>query len=285
MAIHSNSKSKPAAKRSGKGKRRTAKATQLAKKSEPIFSAYGISKHFGQVVALEEVTFELYTGEVLAIIGDNGAGKSTLIKILSGALQPDAGSIYLGKERVSFRSPLEARAHGIETVYQDLAVAPALNVVDNLFLGRELLKPGWLGTLFRMRDKRLMLKRAKEYMETLKIGIQSLTQEVMTLSGGQRQAVAVCRSTAFARKFIIMDEPTAALGLKESAMVLELIRRIRAQGLAVVMISHNMPQVFAVADRIHIQRLGRRVGVISPADYSMSDVVAFMTGSRQDAIG
>ncbi|BBM89147.1 ABC transporter ATP-binding protein [Spirochaetota bacterium] len=258
-----------------------AKKSNSRHESTPILSARKISKRFGHVTALADVDFDLYAGEVLAIIGDNGAGKSTLIKILSGAIQPDKGTIYLNQKEVSFHSPIAARKQGIETVYQDLAVAPALNIVDNLFLGREILKPGPLGTIFRMRDKSRMLKLATEYMRSLKIGVHSLEQEVATLSGGQRQAVAVCRSAAFAKHFIIMDEPTAALGLKEAAMVIDLIKKIREQGLSIVVISHNMPQVFEIADRIHIQRLGRRVGVISPKTYSMSDVVAFMTGSRK----
>jgi fructose transport system ATP-binding protein len=238
-------------------------------------------KRFGQVTALDGADFDLRAGEVLAVVGDNGAGKSTLIKILSGALVPDSGELMLDGEPVSFRGgPLDARRAGIETVYQDLAVAPALDVAANLFLGRELRRPGPLGTILRRLDDRAMQRQAADHLAALNVGIQSMTQPVETLSGGQRQAVAVARAAAFASRLIIMDEPTAALGVKESAMVLALIRRIRDRGLPVVLISHNMPHVFEVADRIHIQRLGRRAAVVTPQTHTMPDVVAVMTGAR-----
>jgi fructose transport system ATP-binding protein len=253
--------------------------------NQPVLEARGIVKHFGHVVALDGADFELYPGEILAVIGDNGAGKSTLIKVLAGALIPDAGEVYLNGERVHFHSPIDARRHGIETVYQDLAVAPELNIVENIFLGREVRRKGVLGSVLRMLDKRQMQQEAVGYMEELKIGIQSMTQRVGTLSGGQRQAVAVARSAAFARNVVIMDEPTAALGVKESGMVVELIREVRDRGLPVILISHNMPQVFALADRIHIQRLGRRIAVVTPDTCSMSDAVAIMTGAADaDAV-
>jgi fructose transport system ATP-binding protein len=180
---------------------------------------------------------------------------------------------------VHFRSPLDARRKGIETVYQDLAVAPALDIASNLFLGRELRRPGLLGTVLRMLDKPRMRAEAAQHMNELQIGLRSLTQPVENLSGGQRQGVAVARAAAWARHVVIMDEPTAALGVKESAQVLELIGRVRERGLPVVLISHNMPHVFQIADRIHIQRLGRRAGVVKPSDHSMSDIVAIMTGA------
>ncbi len=246
-----------------------------------ILEAKGLTKTYGHVTALNKADIKLYKGEILAIIGDNGAGKSTLIKALSGALVPDSGVIFLDGKKVHFKNPSQARARGIETVYQDLAVAPALNIADNLFLGREILRPNFLGKIFRLRHTAAMLHQAKQHMEELKIGIQSMRQEVSTLSGGQRQAVAVCRSAAFARHLIIMDEPTAALGVKESSLVLELIRKIKSRGLSIIVISHNMPQVFAIADRIHIQRLGQREAVINPKHYSMSDAVAIMTGSKK----
>ena len=245
----------------------------------PVLEARGLVKRYGQVTALDGADFELYPGEVLAVIGDNGAGKSTLIKALSGAIQPDAGEILMEGQPVHFASPLEARRHGIETVYQDLAVAPALDIAENLFLGREILRPGVLGIVFRMLDRRRMIAEASDHMKSLKIGIQSMRQPVETLSGGQRQGVAVARSAAFATRVIIMDEPTAALGVKESHMVLDLIRQVRDRGLPVILISHNMPQVFDVADRVHIQRLGRRVAVIDPHEFSASDAVAIMTGA------
>jgi fructose transport system ATP-binding protein len=247
----------------------------------PVLKAVGLVKRFGHVVALDGADFELFSGEILAVIGDNGAGKSTLIKALSGALIPDEGEIYLNGELVHFHSPLDARRMGIETVYQDLAVAPALNIMENIFLGREIRRPGILGSIFHMLDKHQMMNDTIRYMADLKIGIQSMSQPVGTLSGGQRQGVAVARSAAFARNVVIMDEPTAALGVKESRMVVELIRQVRSRGLPVILISHNMPLVFELADRIHIQRLGRRVAIIEPDEYTMSDAVAIMTGAKE----
>ena len=247
----------------------------------PILEAKGLTKRYGHVTALDGADFELYPGEILAVIGDNGAGKSTLIKALSGALIPDEGQIFLNGEQVHFHSPIDARNYGIETVYQDLAVAPALNIMENIFLGREIRRSGFLGSVLRMLDKKQMLADTVRYMEDLKIGIRSMSQSVGTLSGGQRQGVAVARSAAFASNVVIMDEPTAALGVKESRMVMELILQVRARGLPVILISHNMPQVFELADRIHIQRLGRRIAVIDPKEYSMSDAVAIMTGALE----
>src|SRR6266508_1029222 len=245
----------------------------------PVMEARGLVKRYGQVTALDHADFELLPGEILAIIGDNGAGKSTLIKALSGALVADEGEILLDGSPVRFHGPLDARRHGIETVYQDLAVAPALDIADNLFLGREIRRPGVLGSVLRMIDHGRMLAESRRHMADLKIGIRSMGQAVETLSGGQRQGVAVARSAAFARHVVIMDEPTAALGVKETHMVLDLIRKVRDRGLPVILISHNMPIVFEVADRVHIQRLGRRVAVISPPDFRMSDAVAIMTGA------
>jgi len=245
----------------------------------PVLQARGLVKRYGPVVALDGADFELYPGEILGVIGDNGAGKSTLIKALSGAIVPDEGEILLDGVVVRFRGPLDARRHGIETVYQDLAVAPALDIAENLFLGREIRRSGPLGTIFRILDKGRMRREANAYMSELKIGIRSMQQPVETLSGGQRQGVAVARGAAFARHVVIMDEPTAALGVKESHMVLDLIRQVRDRGLPVIIISHNMPQVFDVADRIHIQRLGRRVAVVEPRNFTMSDAVAIMTGA------
>ncbi|MEZ5664669.1 MAG: ATP-binding cassette domain-containing protein [Burkholderiaceae bacterium] len=244
-----------------------------------VMQASGLVKRYGQVTALDGADFELRAGEILAVIGDNGAGKSSLIKALSGATIPDEGEIRLDGQRVSFRSPIDARRAGIETVYQDLAVAPAMTIAENLFLGRELRRPGWLGGVLQMVDKKRMLEVAIERMADLKVGIRSMTQAVETLSGGQRQCVAVARAAAFAQHVVIMDEPTAALGVKEGNMVLELIRRVRDKGLPVILISHNMPHVFEIADRIHIARLGRRAAVVNPRKISMSDTVAVMTGA------
>ncbi|MBS7806104.1 ATP-binding cassette domain-containing protein [Variovorax sp. PCZ-1] len=245
-----------------------------------VFEAKGLIKRYGQVTALDGVDFELREGEIMAVIGDNGAGKSSLIKALSGATVPDEGSILLDGQAVYFKSPIDARRSGIETVYQDLAVAPAMTIAENLFLGRELTRFGAIGRLLRILDKKTMLAQAVERMNDLKVGIRSMTQSVETLSGGQRQCVAVARAAAFAKHVVIMDEPTAALGVKEGNMVLELIRRVRDKGLPVILISHNMPHVFEIADRIHIQRLGKRAAIVNPKKISMSDTVAVMTGAK-----
>ncbi len=244
-----------------------------------VMEARGLVKRYGHVTALDHADFELRAAEILAVIGDNGAGKSTLIKALSGALVPDAGEIRLDGRAVQFRTPMDARRAGIETVYQDLAVAPALSIAENLFLGRELRRPGVLGSVFRMLDKTRMREDSTEHMRDLRIEIGSMGQAVETLSGGQRQGVAVARSAAFARHVVIMDEPTAALGVKQSTMVLDLIRRVRDRGLSVVLISHDMPHVFEIADRIHVARLGKRIAVLNPKKISMSDTVALMTGA------
>ena len=244
-----------------------------------VMQAKGVVKRYGQVTALDGADFELRAGEILAVIGDNGAGKSSLIKCLSGATVPDAGEILLDGQPVQFKSPIDARRLGIETVYQDLAVAPAMTIAENLFLGRELRRPGVLGSVFRMLDKKAMLEQSVARMNDLKVGIRSMTQAVETLSGGQRQCVAVARAAAFAEHVVILDEPTAALGVKEGNMVLELIRRVRDKGLPVILISHNMPHVFEIADRIHVARLGKRAAVLNPKKISMSDTVAVMTGA------
>src|SRR5688500_15436843 len=227
-----------------------------------VLQARALVKRYGHVTALDGADFDLLQGEILAVIGDNGAGKSSLIKALSGALVPDAGEIHLDGRPVRFRGPMDARRLGIETVYQELAVAPAMSVTENLFLGRELRRAGPLGTVLRMLDHGRMRREGAAQLAALGIAIGEPTQRVETLSGGQRQAVAVARSAAFARHVVIMDEPTAALGVRESGMVLEIIRRVRDRGLSVVIISHNMTQVFEVADRDHIQRLGHRVADI-----------------------
>lgn len=248
---------------------------------EPILRGKGIVKRYGHVTAIDNSDFELYPGEVLAIIGDNGAGKSTLIKALCGAVIPDAGDIFLNGKKVSFKNPIEARGAGIETVYQTLALSPALSIADNMFMGRELLKPGILGTVFRMLDKAKMNQVARDKLNELGLTtIQNINQVVETLSGGQRQGIAVARAAAFASNVIIMDEPTAALGVKESALVLDLIRDVRKRGIPIILISHNIPHVFEIADRIHIHRLGKRLCVIDPKEHSMSDAVAYMAGAK-----
>ena len=260
--------------------------TAPAQQAAPVLQATGIVKTYGRVVALDAVDLQLYPGEVLAVIGDNGAGKSTLIKCLSGAESPNEGEILLDGQPVHFRSPQDARSHGIETVYQNLAVAPALDIASNLYLGRETRRAGFLGSVLRMLDGPGMRKSAKAEMSSLGIGtLQNMGAAVESLSGGQRQAVAVARAAAFSSKVIILDEPTAALGVKESNQVLKLIQSIRERGLPVILISHNMPQVFEVADRIHIQRLGKRAAVVDPKKISMNDAVAVMTGALKVAPG
>jgi fructose transport system ATP-binding protein len=250
--------------------------------SDPVLSARDLVITFGRVVGLDGVNLDLYRGEVLAVIGDNGAGKSTLIKCLTGAYQPDSGTIFLDGRPVSFKRPQDAREAGIETVYQQLAVVPALDIASNLYLAREERRKGVLGSVFRMLDTKGMRQRAGEAVQRLGVQtIQNMGQAVETLSGGQRQAVAVARAAAFGTTVIVLDEPTAALGVKESAMVLDLIRRLRDSGMAVILISHNMPHVWEVADRIHIQRLGGCAGVVTPQSHDMGEGVAVMTGARQ----
>ena len=245
-----------------------------------VLSARALVKRYGRVTALDHADFDLYPGEILAVIGDNGAGKSSLIKALTGAITPDSGTITLDGAPVAFRSPIEAREAGIETVYQNLALSPALSIVDNMFLGRELRQEGALGRVFRKLDHSRMQQEARTALSRLGLmTIQNINQPVETLSGGQRQGVAIARAAAFGRHVVIMDEPTAALGVKESRRVLDLILEVRQSGLPVVLISHNMPHVFEVADRIHIHRLGRRHAVVKPSDVSMADAVAIMTGA------
>ncbi|UWR24219.1 ATP-binding cassette domain-containing protein [Sulfitobacter sp. S190] len=248
---------------------------------EPILKGRNLTKRYGKVTALDQCDFDLMPGEILAVIGDNGAGKSSLIKAVSGAVTPDEGEVFLDGEKVNFRSPIDARDAGIETVYQTLAMSPALSIADNMFMGRELRKPGWRGTLFKQLDRKRMEDFARDKLSELGLmTIQNINQAVETLSGGQRQGVAVARAAAFGSKVIILDEPTAALGVKESRRVLELILDVRSRGIPIILISHNMPHVFEVADRIHVHRLGKRLCVIDPKDYTMSDAVAFMTGAK-----
>ncbi|MBO6882068.1 MAG: sugar ABC transporter ATP-binding protein [Marivita sp.] len=249
---------------------------------EPILKGRGLVKRYGRVTALDRCDFDLMPGEILAVIGDNGAGKSSLIKAVSGAIIPDEGTVTLEGKEVRFSSPIEAREAGIETVYQTLAMSPALSIADNMFMGREIRKPGWRGKWLRQLDRPAMEKMARDKLSELGLmTIQNINQAVETLSGGQRQGVAVARAAAFGSKVIILDEPTAALGVKESRKVLELIQDVKSRGIPIILISHNMPHVFEVADRIHVHRLGKRLCVIDPKDYTMSDAVAFMTGAKE----
>ncbi|MGR9221230.1 ATP-binding cassette domain-containing protein (plasmid) [Rhizobium leguminosarum] len=251
---------------------------------QPILAARGLAKRYGHVVAIDGSDFDLMPGEILAVIGDNGAGKSTLIKALCGAVTPDEGEVLLGGERVSFRSPQDARNAGIETVYQNLALSPALSIADNMFLGREMRRSGVSGRLFRRLDQPAMRKVARTKLSELGLlTIQNIDQPVETLSGGQRQGVAIARAAAFGSRVIFMDEPTAALGVKESRKVLDLILDVKSKGIPIVLISHNMPHVFEIADRIHVHRLGKRAAILNPKECTMSDAVAVMTGAMSSA--
>jgi fructose transport system ATP-binding protein len=253
----------------------------------PVMEARGLVRTYGKVVALDHCDFEVMPGEVMGVIGDNGAGKSTLIKCLAGAEIPTRGEILLEGQQVHFSSPIEARAAGIETVYQNLAVCPALDIASNMFLGRERRKPGVLGSVFRMLDHGAMRGEAQKVLTDLGLlTIQNIRQAVETLSGGQRQGVAVARAAAFGSRVLILDEPTAALGVREGGRVLQLIRDVRDRGLPVILISHDIPHVFEVSDRVHIQRLGRRIAVVSPKTHTMADAVAIMTGAvRPEDVG
>ena len=247
---------------------------------QPVLEARGINKHFGPVQALRNVDLSVYPGEVVALIGDNGAGKSTLINVLTGVLPLESGEIIFAGEPVRFSSPHEARAHGIETVYQDLAVAPHLDAVANIFLGRERRQSGLLG-IAGFLDNRRMRKETDEQLSRLKVQVPDLERRLVTLSGGQRQGVAVARAVMWASKVVIMDEPTAALGVAQTAKVLDLIRQVRDTGIPVVFISHNMPNVFQVADRIVVLRLGEVVTELDPKSATIEDAVAAMTGSTR----
>ena len=248
---------------------------------QPVLTCRNLMKRYGTVVAMNGADFDLYPGEITAVIGDNGAGKSTLVKAIAGAVTPNQGEIRMDGQILNFRSPQDAQKAGIETVYQNLALSPALTIANNMFLGRELRKPGFLGQWLRMMDQKGMQDFARTKLSELGLmTIQNINVAVESLSGGQRQGVAVARAAAFGSKVIILDEPTAALGVKESRRVLELIQDVRSRGVPIILISHNMPHVFEVADRIHIHRLGRRLCVINPKNHSMSDAVAYMTGAK-----
>jgi simple sugar transport system ATP-binding protein len=250
-------------------------------RAEPVLRAEGVGKSFGAVRVLREVNFEVRPGEVVALIGDNGAGKSTLINVLTGVFPPDEGEIIFEGERVVFASPHEGRERGIEAVYQDLAVAPQLDAVANIFLGRERRRAGilrWFGFL----DQQRMRKGTEEQLEELHVRIPNVTRALSTFSGGQRQGVAVARAVMWASKVVIMDEPTAALGVAQVGMVLNLVKRVRQAGIPVVFISHNMPHVFEVADRIVVLRLGEVVAELDPEEATTDDAVAAMTGSLQE---
>jgi simple sugar transport system ATP-binding protein len=248
-----------------------------------VYEARGITKRYGHVCALMGADFAIDAGEVVALIGDNGAGKSTLVKVLSGVTQPDEGEILLRGKQIHLSSPSEARGLGIETVYQDLALAPELGPAENVYVGRELLKPGPLGRL-GILDKKAMRRNAAAAFTSLGTDVKDLDAPVAALSGGQRQSVAICRSVMWASEIVFMDEPTAALGVRQTLNVLRLIRRVADTGVAVVLISHNMPEVLEVADRIEVLRLGRRVARIKASETNVAELVGAMTGALDGAL-
>jgi simple sugar transport system ATP-binding protein len=249
---------------------------------QPVLEAVGIHKWFGPVKALTDVNFAVYPGEIVALIGDNGAGKSTLINVITGVLPFEQGEIRFNGHPVTISSPQDARKLGIETVYQDLAIAPHLDSVSNIYLGRERRKNGLLGKLGFL-DKRNMKIESIEQLTNLRVRIPDLDRRMVTLSGGQRQGVAVARAVMWASKVVIMDEPTAALGVAQAEMVLDLMREVRNSGIPVVFISHNMPHVFEVSDRIVVLRLGEVVAELDPKRDTIDRAVSTMTGSAAPA--
>lgn len=257
---------------------------RLSSREPPVLDARGIDKHFGPVHALKLVDFEVRPREIVALIGDNGAGKSTLINAITGVFPFDSGELIFGGQPVRFSTPHEARASGIETVYQDLAIAPHLDAVANIFLGREYRKAGLLGSLGFL-DRERMYRETSEQLRRLGVNVPNLSRRLVTLSGGQRQGVAVARSVMWASKVVIMDEPTAALGVAQTALVLDLMRQVRDSGIPVVFISHNMPHVFEVSDRIVVLRLGQVVAELDPKTATINDAVAAMTGSLRTNAG
>jgi D-xylose transport system ATP-binding protein len=244
----------------------------------PALSVRGARKSFGAVVALDRVDLDVRPGEVLALLGDNGAGKSTLIKGVSGALRLDEGSIAMDGVEVQIHSPTDARKLGIETVYQDLALFDNLSPIDNFYAGRELAGPGWAPRSLRVLRRRRMLSSTAEVLNRLQVVLPNLHGAVGLMSGGQRQAVAVSRAAAFASKVVVLDEPTAALGVRESRNVLDLILRLREQGVAVVVVSHAMDHVMEVADRAVVLRRGRKVGEVVPSAETHQEIVSLIVG-------
>ncbi len=244
---------------------------------EVILSLKNITKKFGALVALDDVSLDLYKNEVLALVGDNGAGKSTLIKIISGAIIQNRGEIYLKGRKVDFASPIEAKRAGIETVYQDLALVDSLNVANNLFLGREE-KVSVLGGTLKFLRHRYMEKRSKEILDTLGITIPNIREQVKFLSGGQRQSIAVAKAAAFGKNIIILDEPTAALAVKEVGHILELVKKCKEEGISIIIITHNLEHAFMVADRFAVLRVGKKVGERLAEDTDIDEIVKLITG-------
>jgi len=243
----------------------------------PVIEARRITKRYGALTALQDVDLAVYPGEIVGLVGDNGAGKSTLVKILSGALKPTAGELFVDGETATFHSPLDARRRGIETVYQDLALAPDLTVAENLFMGRELKRPGPFGLIGSL-DRRRMNQEARQQLDRLRIRIDSVTNRADALSGGQRQAIAVARAVAWGRRILLMDEPTASLGVEEQRKVAELVDEVRRSGVPVLLVSHNIPQVHEICDRIVVLLHGRVAAVLKTEEVDIEDVVMWITG-------
>jgi simple sugar transport system ATP-binding protein len=254
----------------------------MSERQAIILEARGLGKSYGHVTALASVDLTVRSGEIVALVGDNGAGKSTLVKILSGVIQPSTGTLHIDGREVRFHSPADAAAAGIQTVFQDLALAGDLSIAANLYLGRELLLPGFPGRL-GLLDGPAMRRGAQETLDRLEIRLKSVDTEVSALSGGQRQSVAIARALAWASRIVLLDEPTAALGVAQTRQVLELMRRVRALGLGVVVISHNMQDVLSVADRVVVLRLGTKVAEFEQGRFSVDTLVAAITGA--DRIG
>ena len=251
----------------------------------PVLRVRDVCKRFGAVVALDGITFEVAPGEVLALLGDNGAGKSTLIKSISGVHRPDSGSITLDGLDITAATAMTVRAHGVETVYQDLALFDNLDPAANFFAGREDAGPAWLPRALRVMRRRRMTDRTRELLERLQVTLPDLHAQVALMSGGQRQAVAVARAVAFSSRLVILDEPTAALGLRESARVLDLVRRLKDDGVAVILVSHSLDHVMAVADRALVLRRGRAVGETVPTPQNHERLVAWIVGATDTRAG
>jgi len=263
----------------------TGDATTAPPSGPPVLSVRGVSKRFGAVVALDDITFDVAPGEVLALLGDNGAGKSTLIKTISGVHRPDEGAVVLAGVDITAANAMTVRAHGVETVYQDLALFDNLDPAANFFAGREDAGPGWLPRALRVMRRRRMAERTRELLERLQVTLPDLAAQVALMSGGQRQAVAVARAVAFSSRLVILDEPTAALGLRESARVLDLVRRLKEDGVAVILVSHSLDHVMAVADRALVLRRGRAVGETVPTAGNHEQLVAWIVGATDTRAG
>jgi ABC-type sugar transport system ATPase subunit len=249
--------------------------------TKPVLSIRKLTKRFGGLVAVNDVSWDVYAGEVVALLGDNGAGKSTLIKCVSGVYQPDEGQIYFEGRLSHFARPMDARRQGIETIYQDLALANNLDVSANIFLGREV-KKRYLAGFIKTLDEQMMLRESRAALESLAIQFPSLTQAIESLSGGQRQAVAIARAVYWDARLMIMDEPTNNLGVPEQQKVLELIRKLRDQGVPVILITHTLPDVFAVSDRLMVMRRGRKVTEKRTAETHTQELVQYMVGALDD---